>query len=101
MGEQAMQTTDDFIKIFRREGWGIPELEKQKAHYAVGSPGHMAAVQLIAEKKELEEQARTQREETRHREAMTTARGANHIAKWAIVVAVLALIVAVIQAFWH
>lgn len=98
---KAMHGIEYFLKIYRRESYGIPKLEQIRAEYVTGSPEHLAATQLIAEIKEAEGQMDRKREDAKHTEAMTVARGANHIAKWAIVVALLALFIAVVQAFWH
>lgn len=81
-----------FIYIFRREGFGIPELEKEKAQYIVGSPAHLAAVQLIAEKS-------LEIEKVRHSEVVGEAKSANRLAKWAIAIALVSAVIAVL-AVW-
>ena len=82
-------TSGYYEMIFRRDKFEIPELEKQKAQYAVGSPGHMAAVKLITEKQ-------MQLDSKNHSEVVGEAKRANYLAKWAIAIAIVAIIVSVL-----
>ena len=82
-------TSQHYEMIFRRENFGIPELEKQKAQYINGSPGYIAAVKLIVEKQ-------MELDSKRHSEVVGEAKGANYLAKWAIVIAIVAIIVSVL-----
>jgi hypothetical protein len=85
-------SSQEYEMIYRKENYGIPELEKQMAQYIVGSPGHIAAVKLLSEK-------RLETEGRRHSETVLVSKGANRLSGWAVFIALAALIVSVLASY--
>ncbi len=94
-----MNSSEDFIELYRREGYGLPQLDQKRVQCMAGSPQHTAAIRLIAEKQAEQARTKSRKEDGRNDEVIRIARGAHRLAKWSIIVAVLALIVSIVRIF--